>query len=60
MSAILDREMMRRINKRAHQLSSVAYEDFKVRMLEDKKVRTGQTKPEDWQPLEHLGKVPKL
>ena len=55
----MNREIMQRINKRAHQLSRIAYEDFRVRMMEDLKVMNGQTKPEDWQPLEHTGKVPK-
>ncbi len=53
----VDREIMRSINRRAHELSRVAYEDFKVRMLEDVQLRAGKTKPEDWQPAEHVGKV---
>jgi len=46
------RKLKRRINKRAHELSLVAFEDYRSSMMNDPSVIDGSVNPEGWHPFE--------
>lgn len=46
----ISRALMHLINRRALELSHLAYEEYRDRMQADKRIQSGEVKPEDWRP----------